>query len=166
MEILDGLKKNWSEPRQAFHGEVPCPFLLHCSFEPPISLRIAEVTRDVPSDVLAFWTQANGADLFIDGTYGQWGLQILSNSSAEKETESFLATRSKDARPGDLVLGKFYGDSDLLIIRSLKEARDFGEVIVAMPCDSRQNWPVVARSFKEFLSKFTKSNGAKYWEAQ
>jgi hypothetical protein len=119
---------------------------------------------EVPDDVLRFWREAAWARLFEDATYGQWGLEILAPGAARAETERQQLARKREFIQGDLVLGRFLGDSDLLIVRSDKAQSDFGRVLVALPLDPRRDWCPVASSFEDFLSKYASAFGDKYWE--
>jgi hypothetical protein len=61
------------------------------------------------------------------------------------------------------VIGKFLGDSDLLVIRADETQSDFGSVIVALPIDPRPDWYHVAKSLADFLEEFAQSGGQKFW---
>jgi hypothetical protein len=61
-------------------------------------------------------------------------------------------------RSGDLVVGQFLGDQDLLI------ADDAGAVLVALPLDGRADWYRPARNIAAFLGQYVTANGAKFWE--
>jgi hypothetical protein len=64
------------------------------------------------------------------------------------------------------VIGKFLGDSDLLVIRCSQSEEDFGNVLVALPLDPRPDWDHVAESLADFLDEYAKTGGEKYWTKQ
>jgi len=72
-------------------------------------------------------------------------------------------SRPKDWSAGDVVIGRFLGDSDLLIVRCDKGSPDFGRIIAALPLDDRRNWPAIAVSFSQFLTRYLTGQGNKYW---
>jgi hypothetical protein len=139
---------------------------LRCTFSDPdqnLNVEI-EPLKDLPDQLLKFWKIAPQAKLFEDADFGQWGLEILS------PRESFLTTQiEKDCRPidyvsGDLIIGRFLGDSELLIIRADPFDSDFGNVIHALPLDGRTDWEICAPDFLEFLIKYAHAYGQKFWE--
>ncbi|EAQ79166.1 SMI1/KNR4 family protein [Blastopirellula marina] len=114
-------------------------------------------------DIARFWMHARNAHLFHDQTYGQWGLEILDPLRVANTTAQFYERRKRDFVSGDIIVGKFFGDSDVLVIRNNPEIDDFGYVYVALPIDPRSEWHLAAKSFEEFLNLFVKSGGDKYW---
>lgn len=92
------------------------------------------------------------------------GLRPLPPVQAQAQTSTQRNTRPQDYIDGDLVVGRFIGDSDLLIVRCAQEASDFGSIIVGLPIDPRANWYHVANTFTEFLCRYLRAEGEKYWE--
>ncbi|MFN7766214.1 MAG: hypothetical protein ACK5UC_03300 [Planctomycetaceae bacterium] len=136
-----------------------------CSFEEtgvdnPL---ISEIVTKCPVDLSEFWRIARSAKLFEDTVYGQWGLSILDPASAVAATEKFRARRFRDYILGDLVVGRFIGDSDLLIVRCDPASSDFGSIVVATPIDPRDNWHSISESFADFLDTYIQAGGDKYW---
>ncbi|HYM18416.1 MAG TPA: SMI1/KNR4 family protein [Micropepsaceae bacterium] len=117
----------------------------------------------IDPDLREFWSVARSADLFKDEKFGQWGLKILSPEQAKLETEKQIRERPLDFSEADLVIGTFYGDSDLLVMTHCKGRNDF-EIIVSTPLDSREVWASIASSFSDFLAHLSAVEGDKYWE--
>jgi hypothetical protein len=124
---------------------------------------VNESCRDCPSDLREFWSVARFARLFEDKQYGQWGLEILCPRKAADFSRQCRAERDVDFLEGDLVIGRFLGDSDLLLIICDATSQDYGNVLVALPLDPRCEWYKAADSFAEFLDKYAKSGGKKFW---
>ena len=124
---------------------------------------IAGSVANCPTDLAEFWSIARTARLFEDQSYGQWGLEVLDPQTAVSTTRQFRERRIRDYVDGDLVIGKFLGDSDLLVIRCDPAADDFGNVLVALPIDPRSEWYCVANSLSSFLTSFIKTGGEKAW---
>lgn len=82
------------------------------------------------------------------------------------EQDKRIAQRREDFRPGDLIIGEFLGDADLLVLRCDATSPDFGNVIIALPLDSREEWYVAANSLEGFLSQYIAAQGDKFWENQ
>lgn len=79
-------------------------------------------------------------------------------------TDKFREQRTRAYAAGDLVVGEFLGDSDLLIVRCDTTAADYGKVVVALPLDPRGEWYEVAESLGKFFEKYERAHGAKFWE--
>lgn len=127
------------------------------------SEELQETVQTLPEGIRRFWRLSRWARLFEDKTYGQWGLVILEPPAATATTQEFLKRRTSDSVCGDVIVGRFLGDSDLLLVRCDPSADDFGAVLVAAPIDPRPDWNVVARSFGEFLRLYVEAQGRKYW---
>ena len=122
------------------------------------------VADGTPLELLQFWREARAADLFVDAQYGQWGLRILSPTQSIRKTAKLRVDSSAELIEGDLVVGEFLGDSDLLLVRCDPAARDYGCVLVVLPIDKRKDWPTIAANFSQFISRFAESSGDKFWE--
>jgi len=120
----------------------------------------------LPLDLEEFWTACGGARLFEDRQYGQWGLVLLDPLNSTKATSEFRRSRQRDFVTGDVVIGRFLGDSDLLLVRCDVNLADFGQTLVAQPLDPRVDWDVVGATFGEFLAKFAAAEGRKFWESE
>ena len=128
-------------------------------------LAVPESLPAYPTDLVDFWRIARTARLFEDKSYGQWGLEILDPNSAIMATSRLSDRRSRDYVSGDLVIGRFSGDSDLLVIRGDPSCPDFGNVLVATPIDPRHEWYRIAESLSAFHDMFIKAGGDKFWVA-
>ena len=164
-DLVARLRRDWTNPREAIHGASLCPFLLHCEFSAAASHEEIKAVVDVPRPVADFWAIAKSATLFKDGKYGQWGLRVLDPITALERTAQYQRERIGDALPGDLLIGEFLGDSDLLMVRRSHDASDYGNIMVVLPLDHRRDWDMVATSFDEFLEQYAIAHGNKFWES-
>lgn len=161
-EVLERMKADWSEPRTATHWGEVIPFQLSCRFSLPAAT--IALPFDVPEDLLEFWRFSMAACLFEDRKYGQWGLRILSPERALEATREYQVDRQRDCQDGDLVVGQFIGDFEVLLLRCDASCSDFGRVVVAAEIDRRGDWDTAAASLSEFLELYEHSQGAKYWQ--
>jgi len=164
--ILERLKSEWSTPKMANHAGKPVAVPLGCSFEcPSTEERLKAVMNIVslPQSLLDFWRSNDGASLFEDHEYGQWGLRIFTTLDSISKTANFMTERPAECRSGDLVIGEFLGDSDQLIIRCDRTLPDYGSVLVALPLDARDVWDVAAASLETFLTTYASTHGEKFW---
>ena len=162
-EILSMLEREWSEPRQTLHNGKPTVLPLSVRLER--ATKALEVVIPAPPDVMSFWSEFRSARLFEDQRHSQWGLVLVPPERALELTDRLFRDRARDTAQGDLVVGEFLGDSDLLIVRADPEAADYGSVLVALPLDRRKDWHRVGSSLADFLHKYASAEGAKYWES-
>lgn len=168
--LITRMREIWATPASAIHRGEECPFKLRCDFEsgPAASSEISELADrlqiEVPPDILNFWSVCNSALLFEDVKYGQWGLNIMSPADSMAATNCYQKERPNDALAGDLIIGKFLGDSDLLLLRSNKNCEDYSSVMIVLPMDHRKDWAVPAKSLNAFIEMYELNHGDKYWE--
>ncbi len=164
--LIDLMKNDGLRLAQPVLVEGMPPMTFVCDFAPDGAnaddLNACE--PELPDHLREFWSISRTAKLFEDREYGQWGLEILTPQRAVEMTNSYRARRQRDFVDGDLVLGQFFGDSDLLIIRCDVNSPDYGNVLVALPLDPRPHWYLSAESFAEFLQRYAKAGGDKFWE--
>ena len=133
---------------------------------------IARSTKDLatllnislPEDLQELWQKSNGLRIFEDKTYGQSGLIIWSPQKV-LEQQQILRQGSDEFQSGDLIIGEFLGDSDLLVVRCDQNSDDFGQLVISLPIDHRSDWYYLPYLLPEFLQKFINSQGEKFWEA-
>lgn len=136
---------------------------LECRIEDRILAYKSPFPFELPRDIQEWWTQVQSAELFVDASLKQWGLQIFDENTSFKESNYWRNERPMDILNTDIVVGSFLGDSDLLII-SCDQCPTFGQVVVATPLDKRNDWYFIADSFSQFLFDYLKQDGEKYWE--
>ncbi len=161
-KILDLIIKEWGEPKTAVHRGEEVPFELSCSLSNPNNAM--SNSFKLPKSLVEFYQLADGSTLFKDDKFGQWGLNILSLSEAFEKTQDFEAERKRDFQQGDLIIGEFIGDSELLLIRCDSSNSDFENVITVNPIDPREDWSMISIDFEIFLVDYYQSQGDKFWE--
>lgn len=144
-------------------GMPPMTFSCSVSNQPAAESEFSMLPFECPADLQGFWALVATARLFVDQEYGQWGLEILSPTQSVELTARFREERHLDSKLGDLVIGRFLGDSDLLIVRCDPASDDFGAVLVVLPLDPRIEWDLAAGSFALFLEYYIVSGGEKFW---
>jgi len=150
--------------------DVSIPMPMHCQVLPPQpwDKKAFEETLGItlPLAIAHLWNKTSGLRLFEDVTYGQWGLILWSPNRVITEQEKRIAQTEEDFRPGDLIIGEFLGDADLLVLRCDATSPDFGNVMIALPLDTREEWYLAAKSLESFLNQFLAACGNKFWENQ
>lgn len=154
----------WNTAKAAYHRGEKSPFLLQCQLSGSGAQREEFVDLQLGPDLEAFLRLANGADLFKDAQYGQWGLRLLSAREIQERSDQGRSETPEEVRDTDYIIGEFYGDSDQLILDASRHDQGLFPVMVRLPIDERSDWPYIADSFAEFLERYLKSEGDKYWE--
>jgi hypothetical protein len=85
----------------------------------------------------------------------------LEAGEAYRRTKEEVERRPMDFEAGDVVVAEFLGDSQLVVVRSDREAGDFGRVLIALPIDPRSEWRVVSDSILDFIARVAES--PEYW---
>ena len=137
------------------------PFRLTCRLAPPATadeLLTATQNRPAPDDVVGLWSISREGELFADVDYGQWGLRYLSPNESRRRSEEEREDRPEDIDPDDWIVAEFLGDQDLVIVNRV------GDILIAQPLDSRENWARPASSLAQFFGDYVNRQGAKYWE--
>ena len=161
-EVLRRLESAWGQPRPAQHGSAPTLSRFRCT----VTWGAADIADSprLPGHLDEFWRSASGARLLVDEDYGQWGLVLLPPGESHTASERFRLRRPREHRVGDLIIGEFRGDSDLLLVRCDPDADDFGRVLVAAPLDGREDWDVAAPNLLAFVETLEREQGRKFWE--
>jgi hypothetical protein len=112
----------------------------------------------VDTQAVELWRAVGTGDLFVDIEYGQWGLHLLSPVESARRTVAEQEARPDDYAEGDIVLGEFLGDQDLLVLSAAEG------VLVALPLDKRDQWYTAAPTLTGFLARYYDAHGDKFWE--
>jgi hypothetical protein len=141
------------------------PFKLACSFDEPASdaeIASAWPEVEIPDELVRVWATSRESRLFEDVDYGQWGLVLLSPGDAAQRTAWERAQRPDAYCGDDLVIGEFLGDQELVVLAPSGVGQD--RVLIALPMDDRPDWHRAANGLADFLDRYLKALGVKYWE--
>jgi hypothetical protein len=159
-----------AEPCVVGHSDLIPPMVLKSEVKPAVDWSASEIESaldvTLPDEMAALWAQASEIRLLSDVNYGQWGCILWSPAEIAARHHTALGWRGRDNfRRGDLVVGEFRGDLELLVLRCDPSQDDFGDVLVAAELDPRAEWPTVASSIVDFMTRFLSRCDGKYWEA-
>jgi hypothetical protein len=158
-----------SEPYVDSTSELTPPMVLQSAIKPPVAWEPTEIEGAVgvklPDEAKVLWNRGSEICVHSDVNYGQWGCILWSPSFVvARHKEAFGWRRLDDFRPGDLIIGEFRGDADLLVLRCDPSQADFGSIVIALPIDPRCDWLCVASSIADFMTKFLSDPKKKFWE--
>ena len=166
VNIIDFIKLFGDLPKYVNQYGYKSPTPLSCSVNIGISNDLnGEILPDsLPGELIELWNLSSEIRLFEDKTYGQWGLIIVSPDRSIDLTNFAQSNRQDQFKKTDLVIGEFLGDLDQIVIS--RDIDDFGAIHIALPLDTRNDWPLVGNSLSDFLTKFINTSGEKYWEGR
>ncbi len=120
--------------------------------------QLQKISDKCPTDYVDFLKFTNGAILYYDTKYGQWGYEFFSIEQMLKET---ISTRDLgyELPESCFVIARCFGDSDLILINLENSSIIYGEG--SLPY---KEWETIATTFEEFIDKLIASKGNKYWE--
>lgn len=150
-------------PQEVMHRGKVFPFKLSNTLFSGADHMEEGLTHRVDVGLLEFWKISEGADLFVDAEYGQWGLRLFNQS--EVSHQPYYEDISPHLLCSDRVIGEFRGDTDLLIMDTASMCDGECSIVVAGGLEARREWKVIASSFSQFLDRYIRSSGDKYWEA-
>ncbi|MXV20193.1 MULTISPECIES: SMI1/KNR4 family protein [Deinococcus] len=159
-KIFDQLRR--SPPTHG--GTLPDATPLRHTISQPLATEELGLLSSLPQGLIDFWAVTASARLFEDTVYGQWGLQLYEPTEASAATACFQRLYPEHFRHGDLILGSFLGDCDQLLIRTDQSQMDWGEVWIHSPLDERAQWERVADDLPDFLQRYVRVAGQKFWE--
>jgi len=149
------------------HNTSTGPELYQCQSSPPVPWDRWEIEKELqislPSDIEELWNLSSSLELFKPVEDGLIRLQVFGPHQVIDSMKNLPAYRHAELRTGDLVLGRFLGEDDLLIVRCDAAADDFGIVIEADTLDGRAEWLIAARRLSEFLQMYLDSDGDWFW---
>lgn len=160
-KLMDGFRR-WAfvpDPADSDALELACEVAGPASVE---EVREAWAGRDLPAEVAELWADSREAELFRDVNYGQWGLRILAPLASVEALEFQKRERPSDFASGDVVIGEFLGDLELLVYAPSEEGER--RILVALEIDSRDEWYGVGASLEEFFKNYLQAQGDKFWE--
>ena len=132
------------------------------AIEADIALFEKKTNIDLPESYKEFLKITNGAELFIDKKYGQWGCKIYGISELIKINEQ---SRSWRNLPNSwLVFATWLGDQDLLLFDIKKyKSGDKKYIIDGDESDSEDEFEYIKGDFEKWLDRLIVAQGTKYW---
>jgi hypothetical protein len=166
--LVETVRSRGLPERQEENGGLLKPWVYVSDAPPPVvwDRQSIESTLGVrlPHEVVEMWMTTAGLTLYVEENHRQWGLIVWSPEEVVDPNRKFKELYKRDLRDGDLIMGEFLGDSDLLLLRCDDRRSDYGKVLIVDPYERRKSWKVPAASFGLFLQRFCEAKGDKYWE--
>lgn len=116
----------------------------------------------LPEGYKNFLEISNGAILFKDVEYGQWGCKILGLSELENANDN-VKKWGYIVKDSWLVFATWIGDTDILIFDfdKLEENKDY--ILLGQPIYNSDKWSYIKGDFINWIDRLIVAQGAKYW---
>jgi hypothetical protein len=122
--------------------------------------------NQIPKDYTAFLTQiSNGAILFFDAQYSQWGFRLFSTDELIGKQAYCQKSIPVDWESWFIAFGELYGEANVMVFDLSQPTmnNDSLAVVEANALDPIIHWPIASRSFDEWLDHQITAQGDKYW---
>lgn len=139
-------------------------------FPPVASNRIKEIEETIhmtlPKDYKDFLGLTNGAVLFYDAENGQWGYRLYGTEELLERQIAWKSSFPNNWATNIVAFGELYGEASVLVFDMQKPTRDFMSytVLEGNAYERVDGWPILSRSFHEWLNHLIAAQGEKYWE--
>ena len=127
----------------------------------------AKLDKKLPEDLFIFITKiSDGATLFYDTQYGQWGYQIYSCDELQEREAHWKSMFEEDWMPYFIAIGESIDDLHPIIANMEKTTPNkmSYQLIEGDALDPIEYWKKVSPSFNEWLGHLITAQGAKFWD--
>ena len=142
----------------------------HFTFNNPASPERLEalkcqLTTPLPVSYERFLLHYDGAILYKDDEYGQWGFKLYGTQELFEENLRCRQIYREDWPLSYFTFAESFGDADLLILDTA-QLKDEGKDCRVIDGDSGEPltyWEAAAPGFGKWLDRLVVAQGAKYW---
>lgn len=169
MSIRDVIKRAELEPPYVAPDDPFPESPAVCRVFEPIPWSQQELERtlgfEIPNQLAQLWDLCGGMMLYGDDLWCPGGLVICAPCVEElfRLNSDYQDRKSDSTAPGDLIIGEFRSDLELVLIRCDRNNTDCGSILIVAEMEPRPDWKRVAFSIEEFLIKYMDAHGEKYW---
>jgi hypothetical protein len=124
------------------------------------------VKNQLPNDYVDFLTQiSNGAILFSDAQYGQWGYRLFGTDELIERQVHWQKSIPVDWESRYFAFCELYGEAHVLVFDLSQPTLNNKSyaVVEASALDPIKYWTTAARSFSEWIDHLITAQGDKYW---
>jgi hypothetical protein len=139
---------------------------------PPTSTDIiletqGQLGKTLPKDYASFLSSvSNGAVMFFDVQYGQWGFKIYGARELLEKQRFWQHSLEGKWKSHFIAFAENFGDEYVMVFDLERPTSDVMSytVVQGSPYDPVAYWLAASRSFHEWLDHLVTAQGAKYWE--
>lgn len=120
----------------------------------------------LPRDYTRFLSEvSNGAILFYDDKFGQWGFKLYSVNELLEKQNQWHKIIPDDLESRFIVFCELFGEANAMVFDINHQTSDGFSyaVLEANALDKSSDWLIASRSFHEWLDHLITAQGDKYW---
>jgi SMI1/KNR4 family protein SUKH-1 len=141
-----------------------------CTFGGPASQQAidaasAQLGLALPLMYERFLSQYDGALLYRDEMFGQWGFRLYGTGDLVSANARWKQRYNQEWPPSYVAFAESLGDGDLLIL-DIAQPNKQGTDCRVIDGDSGyqpREWKAAARTFSDWLDRLVVAQGTKYW---
>lgn len=121
----------------------------------------------LPEDYKAFLTNvSNGATLYYDVYYGQWGYKLYGLEDLISKQAYWQYGVLGKWPPIFIAFAELYGEANVMLFNVNKPSNDSTgyAVLEGNAYEPMTDWPMASRSFHEWMDHLITAQGDKYWD--
>jgi hypothetical protein len=123
--------------------------------------------KNLPKDLIGFWSSiSDGAILYLDQKYGQWGYRIYSSTEIMDQQQQWKQLFVDNWESNFMAIGEIIDEAHPVVAVTNEYFKDAisCSLYEGNPLDPIRNWTKIASSFHEWLDRLITAQGAKYWD--
>lgn len=120
----------------------------------------------LPKDYVSFLEEiSDGAILFYDILYGQWGFELYGTEKLVAKQKQWEKSFPNKWSSRFIAFGELFGEANVMVFDLSKPSQNqiSYAVVEADALDPIEYWPLASRSFNEWLNHLITAQGDKYW---
>mgnify|MGYP002682481501 CR=1 FL=1 len=121
--------------------------------------------RKLPADYAMFLLESNGAVLYKDVKYGQWGFYLYGTHELAAKNQQWSESLRGRWSNTFIAFAETFGDANALIFDTNQPTLDGTSfaVLEATAYEPAEDWPRASRSFQEWFQHLITAQGDKFW---
>ena len=125
-----------------------------------------QLSVSLPQDYQKFLGEiSNGAVLFHDKEYGQWGFKLFGTTEIVEKRHEWQRSLPTSWESGLVAFGELFGEANALVFDTRQLTKDSlsCRVLESNTHDKFSDWVILSRSFHEWLEHLVIAQGQKFW---
>jgi hypothetical protein len=125
-----------------------------------------QLSLSLPQDYRKFLNEiSNGAVLFYDKKYGQWGVRLFGTTELVEKQAKWKKSLPVTWASNLFAYGELFGEANALVFDLKRPTKDSMSYMVleTNAHDKFDDWVSMSRSFHEWLEHLVIAQGHKYW---
>jgi hypothetical protein len=127
----------------------------------------AQLGTHLPIEIVIFLTKiSDGALLYFDLSYGQWGYKIYNSKEIIISQKRWIQLFKESWLEEFVAIGEIVDESHPIIVnpKNLSRNKQFCPLLEGNALDPVGYWSIMSANFHEWIERLITAQGAKYWD--